>query len=264
LKVIPNPVNKYKELTTAKDSAASECYNSAVLSMLKNTRQDAKQAFFLFTDANTFSPGYRESIEMMQQAKINATLNVVVDPSYQNNNNWTFDQIIFRTNGNQFVKFYTLQQAQEQNLQRIDQHLRVTVNGFEEGRPYVTRNSQNYQDSVAVGEQVVKGQKRTIRQAVNAQMTLFQKQISATASLQLWIQDGASHGELLNSPVASQINWVDQWAICTGDTRAFPSTVSGFCNKSESYPAPGQLLTQAKRELDSKLAAALDGFYRNY
>src|SRR6267143_7267794 len=38
LKVIPVPVNKYKELTVAKDSAAAECYTRGVEAMLKNTR----------------------------------------------------------------------------------------------------------------------------------------------------------------------------------------------------------------------------------
>src|SRR5258706_9608682 len=132
LKVIPNPINKYKELNIAKDSAAAESYNRGVEAMLKNTREDAKQAYFLFTDANAYSPAYRESIEMMTQAKFNATLKVVVQPSLQNYWGWNFDPIVFAATGNQFVQFYTPQQAQNENLQRIDHFLLVSVHGYNE------------------------------------------------------------------------------------------------------------------------------------
>ena len=48
LRVIPNPVTKYKELTDVKGKAAEESYEAGVQAMLKNTRGDAKQAYFLF------------------------------------------------------------------------------------------------------------------------------------------------------------------------------------------------------------------------
>jgi len=59
--------------------------------MLKNTRDDAKRAYFLFTDVNAMSPGYRESIEMIEQAKFNATIKVIVEPTFTNYNNWNFE-----------------------------------------------------------------------------------------------------------------------------------------------------------------------------
>jgi hypothetical protein len=264
LKVIPSPVNKYKELTPAKDSAAAQCYSIAVLEMLKNTREDAKQAFLLFTDVNNFSPGYRESIEMMQQAKANATLNVVVEPPNQNNSHWTFDPVIFKTTINQFVEFYTPQQVLDTKLRRVDQRLRLTINDYQESRPYFQRATQTYQDSVAMGEKIVGGQKRTMYQSVSAQMVLIDKQISANASLQLLIQDAPSRAELVNSTLSSQFNWDDRWAFCTGDTRAVPREFADLCNKSESYPAEGFIMSQTKRDLDTKLANALFNFYRSY
>jgi hypothetical protein len=264
LRVIPVPVDKYKELPVAKDSAAQECYNAAVQAMMKNTRQDAKQAYFLLSDVITFSPGYRESVEMLQQAKLNATLNVVVDPSYQNNHNWTFDQVIFGSTGNQFVKFFTPQQVQDEKLQRVDQHLRVVVNGFQESRPILSKTNQAYQDSVASGSRTVNGQSRTTYQRVYSDMAIYQKQITASGSLQLMIQDGSNQAELANSTLTSQVNWTDQWAICSGDSRAIPRTIVNLCGRNESFPAAGLIINQTKRELDLKLANALNGFYRNY
>ena len=264
LKVIPNPVNKYKELTIAKDSAAAECYNRGLEAMLKNTREDAKQAYFLFTDANSFSPAYRESIEMLQQAKFNATLKVVVQPSVQNYWGWNFDPVVFGGTGNQFVQFYTPQQAQDQSLQKIDQFLLVSVHGFVENRPIFSKSVQNYTDSVKVGEKTVNNQKVPVKQKITAEMTVFEKVISYSGSIQLFIKDAASNAELSNSRISSQLSWNNRWASCTGDSRCIPSGVKGLCNGGESHPANGQLINLSKKDLEAKLAGALTNFYRNY
>jgi hypothetical protein len=264
LAVIPEPVNRYKELNVAKDSAAAECYDAAVMAMLKNTREDAKQAYFLFTDANNFSPGFRESIEMVQQAKFNATLKVVVEPSFQNMYNWNFDQVIFGTTVNPFVKFYSPQQARDANLAVIDQNLKVTVNGYNEGSPHFAKTNQTYQDSVANGEKTVNGQKVTTYQKVSAQMAIYEKQITTNGSLLFFIQGAENQAVLANSTITSQISWRDQWAICTGDTRAIPKSMGGLCSKSETFPPRDQLKSQTKQDLDSRLTNALSSFYRNY
>jgi hypothetical protein len=265
LTVIPTPVNKYKELTLAKDSAANECYNAALQDMLKNTRQDAKTAFFLFTDANTFSPGFKECIEMIQQAKLNATLNVVVDGTGPNNYSWTFDQIIYGSTVNQFVKFYSPQQVQTQNIARIDQRLRISVGGYEETRPYINRTSQNYVDSVATGgDHVVKGVHYPNYQRVFGSMSIYEKQIVASGSLLLYIQDNTNQAQLANTNVTTQFTWRSQWANCSGDPRAFPRTMSGLCNQPENYPSGGQLIVQTKKDLDNKLVEAIGLFYRSY
>jgi hypothetical protein len=98
LKVIPKPINKYKELTEVKGKAAEESYEAGIQSMLKNTRDDAKRAYFLFVEANALSPGYRESIEMMEQSKFNATIKVIVEPSIQNYYDWNFEPVVFGVN----------------------------------------------------------------------------------------------------------------------------------------------------------------------
>ena len=264
LKVVPNPINKYKELTVAKDSAAAECYTRGVEAMLKNTREDAKQAFFLFTDANAFSPAYRESIEMMQQAKFNATLRVVVQPSVQNYWSWNFDPVVFGGTGNQFVQFYTPDQAQSENLQRIDQFLLVSVHGYQENRPTISNSVQNYSDSVKVGEKTVNNQKVPVKEKITARVTIYEKIIPYSGAVQLFIKDARSNAELSNSRISNQLSWSNRWASCTGDSRCIPAGVKGLCNGRESYPAGGQLITLAKKDLDAKLAGALTNFYRNY
>ena len=232
--------------------------------MLKNTRENAKQAFFLFTDANNFSPGYQESVEMIQQAKFNATLKVIVEPTSQNFSPWSFDPVLFGTQGNQFVRFYTPQEAENQKLPKVDQYLKIIVNGYQESRPTITKTIQTYSDSVSVGEKTVNNQKVQILKQITAKMTVFEKQISTSGSLQLLIRDAGSNAELSNTDIVSRLGWSDRWATCTGDARAIPQGVKGLCTREETNPNSAQLMNQAKRDLDYKLANALQSFYRNY
>ena len=265
LKIIPRPVDTYKDLKVAKDSATVECYNAGIQQMLKGNREDAKQAFFLFTDANNYSPGYRESIEMMQQAKANATIKVIIKPHTQNNYNWNFDPIIFKSYNNQFVAFYTEQQARDQNIQKVDQYLSLQVNGYQESRPSVSKSAQDYQENIQTGTtKDATGKETPVMQVVKAQATVFDKQLLATGSLQLIIEDASNSAQLSNSTLQSDQNWSSRWAICSGDTRALPNGIKGLCGKPELYPANNLLINQTKRDLDTKLANAIGNFYQGY
>lgn len=264
LKVIPNPTNRYKELSDAKAKAAEETYEAGIQAMLKNTREDAKNAYFLFSEANSYSPGYRESIEMMEQSKFNATLKVVVEPEAPNLYDWTFEPVVFGLRSNEFVKFYTPAEAQLQNLQRIDQFMRLTYNGYSESRPSVTRSEKTYSDSVKVSEKTVNNVKVPVYQKINAKMTTFEKTITSRGGVMVYIEDGITRGVLKNSEVTNDQRWSEQWATCSGDLRAIPERIRKLCGSKEPVMSRNQLVNQTKRGLDTNLANALSGFYSNY
>jgi len=264
LTVIPKPINKYKELTEVKGKAAEETYEAGIQAMLKNTREDAKRAYFLFSDANNFSPGYRESIEMMEQSKYNATIKVVVDPSIQNYYDWNFEPVIFGVRPSQFVKFYTPREANDANLQRVDQFVKVVVNTYSEGRPTTTKRTETFKDSVKVSEKTVNNQKVPVYEKVTATITFYEKSITSRGSITLYIKDATSNAELRNSDIISEERWSDRWATCTGDLRALSETNKKMCGLKEPYMARDFLRNQTKKELDNKLANSLSGFYSQY
>jgi hypothetical protein len=264
LKVIPNPVNKYKELPEVKSKAAEEVYEAGIQAMIKNTREDAKRAYFLFSEANSLSPGYRESVEMINQSKFNATVKVVVDPALPSYNDWSFEPVIFGVNPSQFVKFYTPREAQEAGLTRVDHYLKVTVNGYSEAKPAVSKRVENFSDSVKVSEKTVNNQKVPVYEKVNATMTIFEKVITARGSITLYIKDANSDAELSNHDIISEERWTDRWASCTGDMRALSEANRKLCGTKEPYMNRSQLVNQTKKELDNKLAHALNAFYKGY
>lgn len=264
LKVIPNPVNKYKELNDLKTKAAEESYELGIQSMMKGTRQDAKDAYFLFVDANNFVPGYRESIEMMEQSKFNATLKVVVEPALENVYDWNFDPIVYGFTGNQFVKFYSPRQAEEAKLEKYDQLLKVIVNGYQESGPQLSRRVEDQKDSVKTGEKTVNGVKVPVYQKVSAKVTIIEKKVTSRGSITLLIIDRESKAELSNSEITSSQSWTDSWAIFTGDVRALTAGNKKLIEKREANMGRDYLRNQTKKDLDSRLANAISGFYRNY
>ncbi len=264
LKVIPNPINKYKELTEVKNKAAEETYEAGILAMLKNTREDAKRAYFLFSEANNFNPGYRESIEMMEQSKFNATLKVIVDPTFQNYQDWNFEPVIFGVRPSPFVKFYTPREAQDANLQHIDQFVKVTVNGYSEGRPVITKREEAFKDSVKVSEKTVNNQKVPVYEKVTATMTVYEKSMTSRGSVILHIKDANSQAEIRNTEIVSEERWSDRWATCSGDLRAMSEANRKMCGTKEPYMVRDFLRNQTKKQLDNRLANALTGFYGQY
>ncbi len=264
LRVIPKPVSRFNELTVVKEKAAEETYEAGIQSLLKNSREDAKQAYFLFNESNQYSPGYREAIEMIEQAKFNATLKVVVQPSLMNYGDWNFEPILFGYNSNQFVKFYTPGQAEEQKLPKIDQYIKVIVNGYQEGRPSITNKVETFTDSVKTGERTVKDQKVPIYTKVTATLTTYTKKITGRGSINLIITDAENRADLRNAEIVADETWVDYWASYKGDIRALSEKDKKLCEKREPYPERNYLENRTKKELENKLSNELKYFYSRY
>lgn len=264
MKVIPTPVNRFKELTEYKAKAAEESYDAGIQALMLNTRQDSKNAYYLFNDANNFSPGFRESIEMMEQAKANATVNVIVEPALTNRYSWNFDPIVFGYNSNMFVKFYTPKQAEEMGVKRVDQFLKVSVNSYSEGLPQISRRVETRTDSVQNGEKVVNGQKRAVYQKITSTTTIFEKKVTSHGSINLWITDASSKADLRNQEITSDMSWSDSWAIYTGDLRAVAAGNKKLIEKKEPNMGQGYLQGITKKDLDSRLAEVIAGYYNQF
>src|SRR5690606_32813472 len=79
LAVIPNPKDYYAEIGPLKQKAAEESYDAGITALMKGTRNDARQAYYNFRDAQSFVPGYKDVIAYMEKAKYEATLRVILE-----------------------------------------------------------------------------------------------------------------------------------------------------------------------------------------
>jgi hypothetical protein len=78
LRLIPTPKNYYAEIENVKKNAAEETYTQGLEFLKKNTRPDAIRAYDLFAEAQSYIANYKDTNQKMEEARIMATLFVMV------------------------------------------------------------------------------------------------------------------------------------------------------------------------------------------
>ncbi len=262
MKVITNPQTRFKELADAKVKAADEAYNEGINDMMKNDRNDFKEAYYDFKDVNNFQPGYKESIEMMTQAEFNATLRV----AYEENNNSRFNYGSFQPTVNSLQRlFLSFKPVAQKDTVPPQQLLRIIFNGYQQNRPYVTTRSENQSKQIVVGQ--VKGAdgKMTDQlQTVNVQVTYYHKSLSASSNASVSITDPKTNAILQNLNIDGTFNWEYDWATYQGDSRALGGIAPNLIQRREAFPNDQDLFNQSIQNLKANLSQQLRSFYSQY
>lgn len=263
MKVITNPVTRFKELADAKPKAAEESYQDGVQSMMKNTREDAKQAYFAFKEANDYQPGYREVIEMMNQAEFNATLRVAYEEINASRINYGSFQPIINSLQRQFLSFKPLNAFDSIKPQQV---LRLVFNGYyQDNRVQVSSRNENIERSIKVGEKKMPdGKVQDIMETVKATLTIFTKVKNARSEAMVTVTDVATNGYLQNNQVQGNARWQYDWATFKGDQRALNGDQLNLCKRSEAFPNDNDLYNQCMSRLQENLSQQLRGFYSQY
>jgi hypothetical protein len=263
MKVITNPQTRLKELADAKDKAADEAYNEGVNNMMKNTRNDFKNAYFDFKDANNFKQGYKESIEMMNQAEFNATVRV----AYEEINSSRFNYGTFQPTISSLQRlFLSFKPIAQKDTVPPQQYLRVIFNNYQQNRPNITTTTEEQSKQIVVGQTKSADGKTTIdqTQAVTAQVVYYHKSITANSLASVTITDAKTNTILQNLNVDGNVNWQYDWAVYRGDSRALSSNAAALIQRRETYPTEQDLFNQSVRNLQTNLGQQLKSFYSQY
>ncbi len=275
LSVVPNPKNYYAEIGDLKQKAAEESYEAGITALMKGTRNDAKNAFFLFSDANNFVPGYKEVLDYLDKSKFEATLKVIVDqipvPNRYNLSGGFFqDKVEEFLHSNYpeqaFIKFLTPEEAQRINLERADQILRIQFDDFTVGNVKLSQKEETVtKDSVVVGEVVVEGKKIPAYNTVKAKLTTFRKEVISNGLLSMVIIDATTNGVLTHQKFNGGYTWVSTWASFNGDDRALSQQQLTLCKQRETQPPmPQDLFLEFTRPLYDQLIPGIRRFYNDY
>jgi len=263
MKIITSPQTRFNELADAKVKAAEEAYNEGLTEMMKNQREDFKQAYYDFKDANGFQTGYKESIEMMNQALFNATIRVAYEEINSSRFNYGSFQPIVSSLQRLFLSFRPIAQKDTVPPQ---QYLRIIFNGFQQNnRPYVSTRSENLSQQIVVGQ--VKGADGKMvdqYQTVAAQVTYYRKTLTASSNANITITDVKSNAVLQNVTVDGTYNWQADWATYQGDARALNGNAASMVQRREVWPNDQDLFNQSIRILQNNLAQQLKSFYSQY
>lgn len=275
LAVVPNPKNYYSQVGDLKEKAAEESYEAGITALMKGTRNDAKNAFFLFTDANNFVPGYKEVIDYIDKSKFDATLKVIIEqipvPTRYNLSGGFFqDKVEEFLHGNypdrSFIRFLTPEEAQSISLERADQILRIQFDDFSVGNTTLTQKEETVtKDSVIVGEVIVEGKKIPAYNTVKAKLTTFRKEVVSQGLLSMVVVDANTKGILNHQKFNGGYTWVSSWASFNGDDRALSPQQLALCKQRETQPPiPQDLFLEFTRPLYDQLIPSIRRFYSEY
>jgi len=262
MKVIAQPATRYAELKDARPKAAEESYAEGITALMKNTRDDAKKAYFAFKEANDYESGYRESIEMMTQAEFNATLRVAYEEINASNYNASLQPAINAVK-RQFLSFRPINQK---DTVPPDQTLRLIFNGYqEEGAARTTTTSETLNKEIKTGEKKgADGKTVDIMTPVSAKITYYRKSKSAMGMAKFIITDAGSQAVLQDETVEGRSIWQYEWASYSGDLRALNASQQSLVKLKETSPNDRDLFNQAMRNLENNLEQRLRGFYSQY
>ena len=263
-KIIRYPVEKYKEVSELKSKAAEESYEAGIVAMMNNNREDAKRAYFLFRESNNLVPGYREAIEMMGQAEYNATLRVVFEENNFSYQGYSLQPAILNATNNQFIKFFSKIQAENESSDFADHYLFVTISSMQPGTERIKSEVRTLSDSVKIAEKEVNGVKIPIKEKVEAELTTHTKQMSATGQARLLIRDARSQATLFTRDVTSFYEWTDSWATVKGDQRALNADQKKLVSKREPRISTNELMRGLQSDMDRRVSIELRDFYSRY
>jgi hypothetical protein len=273
LKVIKEPKSFYTEIGPLKEKAADEIYTAGITSLMKGTREDAKRAYFNFVDANRFVPGFKDVIEYMNKAKVEATVYVIVEQlavptRYSLTGDFFQDKIEEYLNQNYtdrgFVKFYDSKNIPQ--LPKVDQILRLQFDDFSIGNTTVSEKEETVKkDSVKVGDARIDGKTVPVYNSVTAKLVTTRKVILSKAMLSMIIVDGKTNGVLTHQKLQGEFTWESTWGRYNGDERALTEPQIALCKRREQQPPVAQdLFFEVTKPIYNKLTPAITNFYRNY
>lgn len=273
LKVIPNPTNYYAEIGPLKERAAEESYLAGINALMKGTRNDAREAYHNFTDAQDFVPGYKDVVEYLEKAKYEATLKVILEqipvPARYNLSGGFFQDRVeeylhTHYTDMSFVKFYTPTEAQ--SLDQPDQILRIQFDDFSVGNITLREKEETVsKDSVKVGEVKVEGKMVPVYNTVKAKLTVTRKEILSSGLLSMVVVDARTQGILSHKKFSGEYLWVNSWARFNGDERALSDAQLNLCKQRELQPPGAQdLFLEFTRPIYNQLIPALRAFYQSF
>jgi len=272
LEIINRPEVFGDELAAAREKAAPEAYDAGMNQLKLGTRPAAREAYYLFLDADRFIPGFQDVRDKIIQAKTDATLKVVVEQipvrgRFQISSEYFYDQVFsFLSSGikQEFVEFYSPKEAE--TLRNVDEILVMEFDDFIVGATNDKDSEKEYtsKDSVKVGTATVNGQKVEVYDRVKAKLTTHRREVISTGTLVVQIIKSGTEKPLASRKFPGTFTWVMEWANYNGDERALTTQQIGLCKiKPVSPPPPQELFLEFTRPIFDQLKSFLHNYYKN-
>ena len=276
LSIIPNPNGYVAELQEARLKAAEVRYETGLRALQqKENRQIAREAYEHFSIAELYFPDYKDLKSLKAEAKYYATLKVLIEDIPVQSQALKISSDFFenkireflrRQNYNDFVQFYTPEEAKAARIERADQVLRLSFDEFMIGQTHIRESETEVsRDSVKVGSVVVDGVTHNVYNTVKARLKVYEKKVISTGLLDLKILDNKSKAVLTQEKLPGTYVWETRWATFNGDERALTPEQVKMCKlRSVPPPPPQELFVAFTQPIFGQITAKIHHFYSQY
>ncbi|MEI7502580.1 MAG: hypothetical protein WCJ61_04795 [Paludibacter sp.] len=247
--LIATPKEYITELADAKNDAAEQNYALGLKAYDLDNIEQARVAYNYFLKANQYVNGYKDVVRKINEARYEATLRVVVQKPLTSAN-YQYSADFFYTNlvsemsqnaQNRFVRFYTQDEALQDNMRNPHQYIVLNFEDFTVGNSKETVKSIDVKrDSVVVGQVQVEGKSYNAYSTVTAQLNTFKREISSRGILSLRIVDAISNRIIQQRNFSGVYIWSTSWSTFKGDDRALNKEQKELCNKQAQIPPQQQ------------------------
>lgn len=273
--LIPVPKTFYKELRAARESGAEERYKLGMVELDKQTRVNAKEAFYHFAAAEKMIKNYKDTHERMAESKMMATLFVLLQQIPVSGTDNEISSIFFynqvmeelkKSSATEFVRFIT---PDEMEMEKItpDQLLEMHFQEFVVGQVYDKETIREVsRDSVVVGQVTLQdGSKLDAYNTVKAKVKVFRRELTSNGILDVTTIDTYNGQTISQKKFPGQFIWFSEWGSYTGDDRALSDEDRKLSKLKAVYPpAPQQLFIEFTKPIYHQVLPYLNTFYATY
>jgi len=272
LNVIPTPKVYTSEMTMALERAAEETYQAGLARLQQPEREAAREAYSLFMRSNELVQGYRDTPQLIREAKTRATMNIVVEPIPVHSRlfelsagffyNQVFEYLNRRFPRQGFVNFFSPEEFDKSGIKNPDMVLRLEFYDFLVG---ALKQGESERE---VTNTVKKFPKDTLNKETityKAKLKTFTDQVSSGGVVDLKIVEWPSEKLLVNDRIPGEFIWTNRYAIFAGDEKALSTEQLQLTKQKMMQPPPPQVLfTEFTKPIYDQLTGRLNNFFGRY
>jgi hypothetical protein len=265
---IIKPKNYLRDIETAKQSAAEDFYSKAEGLLIENDRQSSLQAWDYFKRANNYVNGYKDVSKKIREAYEKAIVDVVVGPIEEDNgffpsNNWNSfpdfryrpqdyqEQLVRELGGRSAnytpARFYTDRELRREDI-KPDWEINMRWRSLNPIRSIPRQYSRKVSKSIEIGKDT---SGRPVYNTVYATLYITENSYSVQGDFEYKISDLDRRTTIDGGILRDEVNWIDQSATYTGDSRALSAEDWRLVNNRTGFnqPTRGEVMNNLMRKI---------------
>jgi hypothetical protein len=249
------PVNFYRNIVEAKDSAAADWYSYANDFFERGGRENWKEAYNAYNKAGNYVPNYRDTKAKMQEAFDRSLIYVLVNQIQYDgigfNNSWNWNnynsrdqqlqnQLIRdlggRTNRNTPAYFFNEWDLRREN-RSPDLVVDMVWRNMGSDQPRDRTRNYNRSKRIETGRDTAN---KPIYQTVTATVYVTERNLEANADMNLIFTDAKSKTQVDWQTIPATFRTNIEFATYTGDRRALEDSDWTLINRNQNQPLPNR------------------------